>query len=173
MEKINVQIANQRSDFQHKLSRKMVDEYDYIFIEDLNMHAMAQSLNFGKSVHDNAWGQFTRMLAYKAEWAGKHVIKISRWYPSSKTCHVCGCQTDETKDLSVRVWRCPHCYTVHNRDHNAAINILMEGKRMVMENKTEVPQGLREVEPKLDQSQGMLTNGVVRLDLESSLLAAR
>ena len=117
-------------DFLQKLSRKLVNEYDFICIEDLNMKGMSQSLNFGKSVHDNAWGLFTRMLEYKAMEAGKHVIKVDKFFASSQTCSVCGVVNPVTKDLSVREWTCPACGTHHHRDVNAAINIKNEGLRI-------------------------------------------
>ncbi|WP_129739685.1 RNA-guided endonuclease TnpB family protein, partial [Massilimicrobiota timonensis] len=129
--KLHEKIANQRKDFLHKLSRHLVDTYDFICIEDVDMKSMSQCLNFGKSVHDNGWGMFTSMLAYKCEEEGKHLQKIDKWYPSSQTCHVCGTVHDITKDLSVREWTCPDCHTHHNRDVNAAINILNAGMQMM------------------------------------------
>lgn len=127
---LHEKVANQRKDFLHKLSAHLVREYDYICIEDLNMKGMSQSLNFGKSVHDNGWGMFTTMLTYKAERKGKHVVRIDKFFPSSQTCSVCGSINPLTKDLNIREWTCPDCYTVHNRDTNAAINILNEGMRL-------------------------------------------
>ena len=121
---------HQRNDFLHKLSRKLVDTYDIIGIEDLNMHGMSQSLNFGKSVSDKGWGMFTVMLNYKAEELGKKVIRIDKWFPSSQMCNNCGCTSKQIKDLSVREWICPHCGTQHNRDENAAINIKNEAIRI-------------------------------------------
>ena len=121
---------HQRNDFLHKLSRKLVDTYDIIGIEDLNMHGMSQSLNFGKSVSDKGWGMFTVMLCYKAEALGKKVIRIDRWFPSSQTCNNCGYISAQTKDLSVREWICPHCGTHHNRDKNEAVNIRNEAVRI-------------------------------------------
>lgn len=127
---LHEQVSNQRKDYLHKLSHQMIADYDYICIEDLDMKAMSQCLNFGKSVHDNGWGMFINMLSYKAQMNGKHLIIIDKWYPSSQTCHICGCINKETKDLSVREWTCPDCGTTHNRDVNAAINILNEGLRL-------------------------------------------
>ena len=121
--KLHVKIANQRKDYLHKLSMRLINEYDMIKIEDLNMKGMSQALNFGKSVHDNGWGMFVRMLEYKAKSAGKRVEKVNKYYASSQICHVCGYRNRNTKDLSVREWKCPQCQTVHNRDVNAAINI--------------------------------------------------
>lgn len=129
--KIHEKVANQRKDYLHKISRHLVDMYDYICIEDVDMKAMAQCLNFGKSVYDNGWGMFTSMLTYKCWEEGKHLQKIDKWYPSSQTCHVCGAVHDITKDLSVREWTCPDCHTHHNRDINAAINILNAGMQMI------------------------------------------
>ena len=110
-----------------KLSTFLVRHYDVICIEDLNMHAMAQSLNFGKPVNDNGWGMFVDMLGYKCRRAGKYLIKIGRWFPSSQACSACGYKNPEVKDPSVKEWACPECGEHHFRDHNAALNILREG----------------------------------------------
>ena len=123
---------NQRKDFAHKLSRRLVSEYDIIGVEDLNMRAMAQSLNFGKSVMDKGWGMFVTFLTYKAKRAGKHLIKVSKWFPSSQLCHECGTIFKKTKDLSVREWTCPNCGHKHNRDVNAAMNIRDEAVRIAL-----------------------------------------
>ena len=124
-------VANQRSDFLHKDSCRLVSTYDCICIEDLNMKAMSRALKFGKSVHDNGWGMFTRMLEYKCEWFGKTFIKIDKFEPTSQKCHCCGYKNAETKDMSVRSWRCPKCGVEHDRDINAAINIREAGKRLL------------------------------------------
>ena len=129
---LHEKIRHQRKDFLHKQSRKLVDQYDYIGIEDLDMKAMSQALNFGKSVSDNSWGKFVSMLAYKAELSGKHVIRVDRMFPSSQMCHVCGCLNPETKDLSVREWDCPVCGAHHDRDRNAAINLKTEALRIAL-----------------------------------------
>ena len=123
-------VANQRRDCLHKLTYYLVNTYDCICIEDLNMQAMSKALKFGKSVHDNGWGMFTRMLEYKCEWNGKSLIKIDKFEPTSQKCHCCGYKNSETKDLSVREWRCPKCGAVHDRDVNAAINIREVGKKL-------------------------------------------
>ena len=91
---------------------------------------MSQCLNFGKSVNDNGWGMFTRMLEYKLENLGKKLSKIDKFYASSQICNCCGYQNKETKNLSIRTWICPNCSEYHNRDENAAINILHEGMRL-------------------------------------------
>ena len=124
-------VSNQRNDFLHKQSRQIANAYDCVCTEDLNMQGMAKSLHFGKSVSDNGWGMFTRMLEYKLADKGKKLVKIDKWFPSSQMCHVCGVLNPATKNLSVREWTCSDCGAHHNRDHNAAINILFEGKRML------------------------------------------
>lgn len=124
--KVHEKIANQRKDFLHKLSRALVNSYDMICIEDLNMRAMKQCLKLGKSVSDNGWGMFTAFLGYKLKEAGKYLIKTDKWFPSSKTCSVCGSKNDDLT-LSDRIWTCNTCGSKHDRDHNAANNILVEG----------------------------------------------
>lgn len=127
---LHEKIANQRKDYLHKLSRQITNAYDLICVEDLNMQGMSQALNFGKSVADNAWGMFLRYLGYKAEELGKKLVKIDKWFASSKMCHVCG-YIHEELTLSSRKWKCPECQTEHDRDKNAAQNIKAEGMRMV------------------------------------------
>jgi putative transposase len=126
---IHEHIANQRKDFLHKQSRSITKIYDAVCIEDLSMKGMAQALNFGKSVSDNGWGMFTRMLEYKLIEQGKSLVKIDKWFPSSKKCSSCSGIIDELP-LSVREYRCK-CGFVCDRDRNAAINIRNEGKRIL------------------------------------------
>lgn len=128
---LHEKIANQRKDFLHKLSRQIANAYDCICIENLNMKAMSQSLDFGKSVHDNGWGMFTTYLKYKLEDMGKQLVKVDKFFASSQICNVCGYKNTDTKNLSIRQWDCPNCKTHHNRDVNAAINIRNEGMRLV------------------------------------------
>lgn len=128
---LHEKVANQRKDFLHKQSRQIANAYDCVCIEDLDMKAMSQALNFGKSVSDNGWGMFVVFLKYKLEDMGKQLIKIDKFYASSQICSVCGYQNPETKNLSVRIWDCPQCGTHHDRDVNAAINIKNEGIRLV------------------------------------------
>ena len=128
---LHEKIANQRKDFLHKLSRQIANVYDCVCIESLNMQAMSQSLNFGKSVHDNGWGMFTTYLKYKLEDMGKQLVKIDKFFASSQVCNVCGYKNTDIKNLSIREWDCPNCKTHHNRDVNAAINIRNEGMRLV------------------------------------------
>ena len=125
--KLHEKIANQRKDFLHKLSRQIADQYDCVAIEDLNMKGMSQALHFGKSVADNAWGMFTSFLQYKLEEQGKQLIKIDKWFPSSKTCSKCG-RIKDSLSLSKRLFCCG-CGLVADRDTNAAINIKKEGMK--------------------------------------------
>ena len=124
--KIHEKIANQRKDFLHKLSTDLIDTYDYIFVEDLHMRGLAQSLKLGKSTMDNGFGMFRIFLSYKAKFKGKVFAKIDKWFPSSKTCSNCGA-VKEKLSLSERVFQCDHCNTSIDRDINAAINIKTEG----------------------------------------------
>lgn len=123
---LHAKIKHQRSDFLHKLSHNLVQEYDIICIENLNMHAMQQSLHLGKSAGDLGWGMFVRFLEYKCKKYGKVLIKVDRFFPSSKTCSKCGYVHKELA-LSDRIYVCPCCDSVIDRDHNAAINIREEG----------------------------------------------
>lgn len=126
--KIHEKIANQRKDFLHKLSYEFASKYDYIFVEDINLQSIAQFGHLGKSTCDNGFGMFRTFLSYKMADQGKIFHKIDKWFPSSKTCSVCGCyHADIVINLSIREWTCPDCGTTHNRDINAAINIHNKG----------------------------------------------
>ena len=129
--KKHAKVANQRKDFLHKQSRQIANAYDCVCIEDLDMKAMAQSLNFGKSVSDNGWGMFVTFLRYKLDEQGKKLVKVDKFFASSQTCNVFGYKNRDTKNLRVREWDCPECGTHHDRDVNAAINIRNEGMRLV------------------------------------------
>lgn len=129
--RVHNKIANQRRDFLHKQSKQITNAYDIVCIENLDMSAMRRTLHFGKSVSDNGWGMFTRLLEYKLSDAGKRLIKIDKWYPSSQICHCCGHQNSEVKNLSIRKWICPNCGVYHDRDINAAINIKYEGLKQL------------------------------------------
>jgi putative transposase len=125
--RIHEKISNSRTDYLHKCSISLIRRYDIICIEDLNVKGMIRNHHLAKSIADASWSTLVSMLTYKADWNGKEVIKIDRYYPSSQTCNVCGHVNKETKDLSIRHWECPVCHTHHNRDVNAAINILNLG----------------------------------------------
>lgn len=129
--KLHERVANQRKDFLHRLSRQIANTYDCVCIEDLDMKAMSQALNFGKSVADNGWGMFTTFLKYKLEDLGKQLIKIDRWFPSSKTCSNCG-NVKENLSLSDRVYHCDYCGITINRDYNASMNIKNQGMKLVI-----------------------------------------
>lgn len=141
--KVHEKIANRRKDFMQKKSRQIANVYDCVCIENLDMKAMSKSLNFGKSVHDNAFGKFIEMLSYKLQRQGKYLVEVDKFYPSSQLCSVCGYQNKETKDLSLREWICPHCGTKHDRDINAAVNLLKEGKRLLLNKIKQEPRGTR------------------------------
>ena len=129
--KLHEKIANQRKDFLHKKSREIVNQYSFVAIEDLNMKAMSKTLHLGKSVYDNGWGMFTIFLKYKLEDKGGKLVKIDKWYPSSKLCHECGYKNNELT-LSDRVWVCPNCGSIIQRDYNASLNIRDEGHRILV-----------------------------------------
>ena len=131
VQKIQARVANQRKDFLHKLSRQLVDEYDAICFEDLNLSKLKQTLNFGKSISDEGFGMFKTFVKYKAEREGKYFILIDKMFASTKLCSVCNNKNDNIT-LATREWDCRHCGTHHNRDHNAAINIQREGKRLLL-----------------------------------------
>lgn len=124
-------IKNRRRDELHKISRKLVKDYDIICIEDLDMIEISGSFKLGKSTMDNAFGMFVNMLDYKCKLEGKRLIKIDRWYPSSKLCSKCGF-INKNLDLSTRSWICPECNTWLDRDINAATNIRNEGRRIAV-----------------------------------------
>lgn len=136
--KLHEKIANQRKDFLHKLSYQIANDYDLVSVENLNMKAMSRTLHFGKSVHDNGWGMFLTMLAYKLADRGKQLIKIDKWYASSQICSYCQAHYDAEKQgrkwrMAIHKWTCSECGTHHYRDQNAAINIDMEGLRTALQ----------------------------------------
>jgi len=123
--KLYEHIASQRKDFLHKLSRKLVDENQVICMEDLHVKGMIRNHRLAKSISDAGWGEFSRQLEYKGMWYGCHVLKADRFFPSSKRCSDCG--YIHSISLSQRQWACPECGSIHDRDVNAALNILKFG----------------------------------------------
>lgn len=122
-------ITNIRKDSLHKLSRHLVDENQIIVTESLNVKGMLKNHHLAHSISDASWYELTRHIEYKSGWYGRKYIKIDTFYASSQTCSNCGHREPKVKNLSVRSWTCPRCSAVHDRDINAAVNILKEGLR--------------------------------------------
>lgn len=124
--KIHKKIRNQRLDAIHKMTHELIREYDVICMEDLDIREM-KNTGFAKDLSDAAFGEIHRQLVYKSDWYGKQLITTDRYYPSSQICSSCQTVNPEIKDLKVRRWKCPVCGAIHDRDLNAAKNILSEG----------------------------------------------
>ncbi len=124
--KIHAQIKDSRTDFLHKLTTKLVKENDLIAIEDLAIKNMVKNPKLARAISDASWGEFNRQLEYKCEWYGKELVRIDRYFPSSKRCGNCGHIIDKLP-LNIREWECPNCGTKHDRDINASNNILAAG----------------------------------------------
>lgn len=128
--RLHKKTANQRSDFHWKTANQIVGKYALICLEDLNIKGMQK--RFGRKISDLGFAEFVNKLKYKAEKTGSKVLEIDRFYPSSQLCSQCGYQNKVMKDLKIREWICPKCNAVHDRDKNAAINILNEGKKVFL-----------------------------------------
>lgn len=128
---LHEKITNIRKDNLNKISHKLVMENQLIASENLKISNMIKNHHLAKSIADASWYELTRQLDYKSVWYGRLYVKIGTYYPSSQTCNCCGFKNPITKDLTVRGWTCPQCGTYHDRDENAADNILAEGKRIV------------------------------------------
>ena len=127
---IHKKITNSRADNLHKITTDLIRKYDIIVLEDLNIKGMVKNHKLSKHISDASWGKFVTMLTYKAEWNDKEIVKINRFFPSSKTCNCCG-YINQNLTLDVREWTCPSCNTKLDRDLNASINILNEGNKII------------------------------------------
>lgn len=127
--RLHEKVMNQRTDFLNKLSTEIINNHDIICIEDLNTKGMLRNHKLAKSISDVSWSSFITKLQYKADWYGRKIIKIDKWFPSSQICSECG-HKDGKKSLEIREWTCPICHAHHDRDINASINILTEGLRV-------------------------------------------
>jgi len=124
--RLHAKIADSRRDFLHKLSTRLINENQVIAIESLSVSNMQKNRCLSKSISDASWSEFVRQLEYKAHWYGRALVGIDRWYPSSKRCSDCG-HTVAAMPLNVREWTCPECGSIHDRDVNAARNVLAAG----------------------------------------------
>lgn len=124
--RLHARIADRRRDYQQQLSTRITFENQVICVECLAVKHMVKNPHLAKAISDVGWGEFVRQLDYKAGWYGRTLVKIDQWYPSSKTCSVCKHVLPDL-DLAVREWICPNCGATHQRDHNAAKNVLAEG----------------------------------------------
>ena len=127
---IHEKITNQRNDFLQKQSTMLIRENQTICIEELKVRNMMRNHKLAQHIGSVSWSKFFDMLAYKSVWYGNDVVKVPTMYPSSQTCSCCGYKNPLVKSLAVRVWECPDCHAVHNRDTNASINILNKGLQM-------------------------------------------
>ena len=144
--RIHRHINNRRNDYLHKLSKKIIDENQIICIEDLKVKNMEQNHKLARSIIDASWSRFVSMLIYKAGWYGNVIVKVPTNYASSQLCSYCNYRNPLTKDLRVRKWTCPECGSVHDRDWNAAKNILSKGIEMLTKDGTH-PDSLFMLDP--------------------------
>ena len=124
-------VTDIRNDFQHKVTHRLASENQVVCIEDLNVKGMIRNHRLAKSISDASWSGFYRKLEYKMEDHGGTLVRVPRTYPSSQLCSCCGYQNREVMDLSIRAWRCPECGAEHDRDVNAAVNILRKGMEIL------------------------------------------
>jgi putative transposase len=144
--RVHAQISDSRQDFLHKLTTRLVRENQTIAVEDLAVRNMVKNHKLSRSISDASWGELVRQLTYKAAWYGRNLVKIDRWFPSSKRCGNCGHIVDKLP-LSIREWTCLSCRTVHDRDLNAANNILAAGLAVSVCGATVRPEQNKSVKP--------------------------
>ncbi|TCK03418.1 IS200/IS605 family element RNA-guided endonuclease TnpB [Phorcysia thermohydrogeniphila] len=128
--KLNEKIVNQRNDFLHKLSKRIIGDNQAVIVEGLKVKGLLQNSKLSKHIANASWRRFISYLEYKAKFYGRKLVKINPFYPSSKLCSVCGYKNENLK-LSDRKWKCPNCGTQHNRDYNASLNLLKEGLKLI------------------------------------------
>ncbi len=152
--KVYRKISNVRNDFQHKISRRIVDENQVIACEKLVIGDIMEVNPFAKrDIMDSAWATFIRYLKYKSEWYGRQFIRVDTFFPSSQICSKCGYQNQEIKGINKKIWTCPECGSIHQRDVNAGVNILHEGERLLALSQSE------------DESMKKLSSGVFYIDI--------
>ena len=144
--RLHKKIQNQRNDYLHKLSRKIIDENQVICLEDLKVKDMEQNNKLARNISDASWSRLVSMLIYKANWYGRTIVKVPSDYPSSQLCSTCGYKNSITKSLNIRKWVCLECGTVHDRDINAARNILSKGTTILTKDGTH-PDSLFMLDP--------------------------
>lgn len=127
---VHEKITNQRNDFLQKQSTMLIRENQTICVEELKVKNMMRNHKLAQHIGSASWSKFFDMLTYKSAWYGNDIIKVPTMYPSSQTCSCCGYKNPLVKNLAIRVWECPNCHAVHNRDTNASINILSKGLQM-------------------------------------------
>lgn len=137
--KLQESIADSRNDYLNKFTTDLVRRFDFIATEDLNVRGMVKNHCLARSISDASFGSFVRMLEYKCEWYGKTLVKIDRFFPSSKRCFDCG-HVIESLPLSIREWTCPECGVIHDRDENAAHNILAVGQTVAAQGENRRPK---------------------------------
>lgn len=175
--KMHEKIKNQRKDFQHKISRQIVNENQIIVSEDLNVKGMLKNHKLAKSLQDASFGSFCNMISYKANEQHRQYIKIGTFYPSSKLCHCCGFKYNGLK-LEERFWTCPQCGIYLDRDENAALNILREGLKILSRNtdgRSGSDKSLKPVDTGLNtnlEQESVITSGLTTCHAEKSSVNA-
>ena len=140
--KLFKKITNKRNYFFHCISKSLIENFDFIYIEDLSIKNMIKNRKLSRAISDVSWSRFVSILSYKCDWNGVKLHKINKWFASSKTCSLCGYQIDKL-DLSIREWVCPDCGEVHDRDINAAKNILKRGEsELTLIQKNQLSKGI-------------------------------